>query len=124
MATAVASSVVTDEVRAQFLKHITPVFNAYGKLAADCATKIPELIIDALAHHHHCYVKEFSGVDIIIDELATDTFGHNITLTVLWSPEDKMNGKSYSNSGPNAAKARDASLSCIAALAKYYYAKK
>ena len=123
VAEASIGAAIGSEIRQAVLKNVKPVFNSIGKLAEEILTKIPKMITDKLKHHHHVYVKEYSGVDIIIDELATDTIGHRLRLTVLWSPEDKMNDKTFESSGRSAEKARDDVLKCIEALAKYYYKK-
>ncbi len=121
VANAAIGVAIGKEIRTEILKSIKPIFNSLGKLAVGVITKVPNLIMDKLNKSHHVCVKEYSGVDIIIDEVATDVIGHRLRLTVLWSPEDKMTDKTFESSGLSAKQARNDGLSCIQALAKYYY---
>ncbi len=109
------------EMRTEVLKTAKPIFDSLGKLTVAVITAIPNMIKDKLGHSHYLNVIEYSGVDIVIDEIATDLLARRIRLTVLWSPEDKMTNKTFESKGYSASSARNSCLSCIEALAKYYY---
>jgi hypothetical protein len=118
---AIATVALGTEIREQILKTAKPIFSTAGKLAEDFVKKVDTVIRDTLGHSHHTYAANVCGVDLVLDELATDIWGHRIRLTVLWSPEDKMNDKFYEGSGNSAAKARAQAMGCLQVLAKYYY---
>lgn len=117
-------AVTAEALRQEVLKVVTPVFDSAGKLLVNIAKKIEMIITDALNHHHHVCPKTFFGVDIVIDEIATDVCAYCIKLTVLWSPNNKMNDIEFENSGKNTQAARDGAMKCIETVAKYHYFKK
>lgn len=121
-----AARISNDALREEFKKDVPVIYDKAGKIIIGVVEKIQKFIDDTLGHSHHVHPKNFYGKDILIDEIATDSIGHRIKLTVLWAPPpgEAMKDMSFENSGKNATTARKASMACIDAMAKYYYEKK
>ncbi len=47
-----------------------------------------------LAHHPEDHPTTLAGVELVIREQATNWNAHKIKLTIIWSPENKLDGHS------------------------------
>ncbi len=118
IADAVTAGAIKDFVVAEIGK---PVFDQFGRLAVDTAGKLEAFFRTKLDNHHHLHIRKFFGREFAIDEFAPDVGGRRVRLTVAVSPEGRMNGQSFENSGKTAKKAREGALKCLELLAKYTY---
>ncbi|KPK33672.1 MAG: hypothetical protein AMS24_00385 [Chlamydiae bacterium SM23_39] len=82
---------------------------------------ITSSVKDWLGHHPHDNVVKVQGIDLLIREVALDTFGHNIQLTVVGSPQQKLNGFVTSNTGSSSKKARGKCIKAIEYMVKQTY---
>jgi hypothetical protein len=109
----------------EFRKVLVPVFDFAGHLVVDTAKKVDAFFRDIVGHHHHIHPVHVRDTDLIIDELSSNVgLRMGVKLTVVFSPEDKLNGVSYENVAIKASKARDQDLECIALRVKYAYENK
>lgn len=74
-----------------------------------------QTIGDWLSHHPRQYAKVLSHVEVVIKEQATNWNAHKIKLTITWSPDDKVTGKSAEHHTWHASSSRNA---CFDELAK------
>lgn len=118
---------LTDLAKAEALKAAKPIFDELGHLALDCIKKIEGVFDDIFAHHHHfhphrVYDKDKSRyIDLVVDEYAIDTFGNHLVITVLFSPDGKLDDVKHENSGPDGKAARHAIYGCLAVRVAYAY---
>ncbi len=111
---AILTPLAVDFVKEKIAK---PLFNAAGRLV----DKSIKALDDGIDHHPHDGAKTIYGIDLIMEELALDVIGHHLKLTILWSPDDKLNGKFFVNSGKHAKSARDKVIRCFEVLVKNTY---
>ncbi len=94
-----------------------PVYDAAGRFVGGTIRALENKI----GHQNEDGAKTICGIDFVIRELALDAIAHRLRLTVLWSPNDRMNGISFENNGKSAQDARNKILNCFKVVVKNYY---
>ncbi len=86
------------------------------------ATKfVTKAVKDLVEHHSHDGTVTIGKIELLIREQALDTWGHNIQLTVISSPGNKLDGVSTSNTGSSAKKAREKGIQVLTYKVKQTY---
>lgn len=112
---------IGNQGRAQLAKTANVAFDAVGRVTQQFIEQAAKIAIDATEHHARNYVKQFAGIDLIINEIATSVDGRTIRLTVVLSPDDKINDKTFESRGSTSADARSKCEGCITTVVKWNY---
>lgn len=120
-AEAALGALIASQAQEQILKTTQVAFDSAGKIIGKFIEVGTELVIESMNHHARTYAKQYAGTELIVNEIATSVNGHTIRLTVVLSPEDKINGQTFESAGKTSAGARSSCESCIGAVVRWNY---